>query len=71
MVKVTIKVWYGWLDEISIAFIHHLSILLSCVCKSLKRLRLFFFSSRVVALIPICYEQMIKRIASDEKLKTN
>jgi hypothetical protein len=40
MIKMTIKTWYGWLDEIVIAIVPHLSLLLFFVLQISQKLRL-------------------------------
>jgi hypothetical protein len=50
----TIKIWYGWLNEVVIAFVHHLALLLSFILEVIKKTAVFFSSDPVGALIPIC-----------------
>jgi len=42
MIKMTIKIWYGWLNEVVIAFVHHLTLLLSFILEVTKRIAVFF-----------------------------
>jgi hypothetical protein len=38
----TIKIWYGWLNEVVIAFVRHLALLLSFILQVTQKTAVFF-----------------------------
>jgi hypothetical protein len=42
MIKMTIKMWYEWLNEVVIAFVRHLAFLLSFILQVTQKTAIFF-----------------------------